>query len=97
MKVQWQVTGLEGPATGQDAPGDADEFIGKGDRQHVVMKPLPGRLDPGLEPVALPDLRLDQHDPRRLHEQNAQIAIASPLYLAEDGTVAGRDLLGNEP
>src|SRR6478735_1166294 len=61
------------------------------------MQPLPGRLDPGLEPVALPDLRLDQHDPRRLPEKNPEIAIATPGYLAEDGTVAGRYLLGNEP
>src|SRR4029450_11148236 len=61
------------------------------------MEPLPGRLDPGLEPVVLPDLRLDQHDPRRLHEQNPQIAIATSGYLAEDSTVTGRDLFGNEP
>ena len=47
-------------------------------------------LDPGLEPVALPDLRLDQHDPRGLHEQNPQVTIATPGYLAEDGAVAGR-------
>jgi hypothetical protein len=32
--------------------GDAGDFVGKCYRQHVVMKPLPGRLDPGLEPVA---------------------------------------------
>jgi hypothetical protein len=47
--------------------------------------------------MAFPDLRLDQHDPRRLHEQNPQVAIAAPGYLAEDGTVSGRDLLWNEP
>src|SRR5258707_10926248 len=61
------------------------------------MQPLPGRLDPGLEPVAIPDLRLDQHAPRRLHEQNPQVAIATPGYLAENGAVAGRNLFGNEP
>jgi tetratricopeptide (TPR) repeat protein len=88
--------GLECP-TGQDAPGDAGEFVGKGYRQHVVTQPLAGRLDPGLEPVALPDLRLDQHNPRRLHEQNPQVTIATSGYLAEDGTVTGRDLFGNEP
>src|SRR6476660_8448108 len=82
---------------GQNIPGDAGQFIGEGDRQHVVMKPLPGCLDPGLEPVALPDLRLDQHDPRRLYEQNPQVTIATPGYLAEDSTVTGRYLLGNEP
>ena len=29
----------------QDAPGDAGEFIGEGDRQHVVMKSLLGPRD----------------------------------------------------
>jgi hypothetical protein len=69
---------LEGPATSQNAPGDAGELVGEGDCQHVVMQPFPGRLEPGLEPVAFPDLRFDQHDPRRLHEQNSQVAIATP-------------------
>ncbi len=31
---------------------------------------------------------------RRLHEQNPQAAIAAPGYLAEDGSVPGRDLFG---
>jgi hypothetical protein len=33
--------------------------------------------------VTLPALRLDQHDPGRLHEQDAQVAIAALGYLAE--------------
>jgi hypothetical protein len=41
---------LEGPATSQNAPGDAGELVGEGDCQHVVMQPFPGRLEPGLEP-----------------------------------------------
>ena len=45
---------LEGPATSQNAPGDAGELVGEGDCQHVAMQPFPGRLEPGLEPVALP-------------------------------------------
>ena len=39
-------------------------------------QPLLGRFDPGLEPMALPDRRLDQHNPCGLHEQNPQIAIS---------------------
>jgi hypothetical protein len=34
-------------------------------RQHIAVQPLLGGLDPGLEPVALPALGLDQHDPVR--------------------------------
>jgi hypothetical protein len=74
MRCKWifpiHLPRLEGPATGQDAPG---EFVGKCYRQYVVMQPLPGRLDLGLEPVALPDLRLDQHDPRRISSLSARL------------------------
>src|ERR1700730_6929787 len=38
----------------------------------------------------------DQHDPGCLHEQRAQIAIAAPGYLAEDGTVSRRYLLWHQ-
>jgi hypothetical protein len=57
-------------------------------REPIRLIPIPRQrqqsLDPGLEPMALPDLRLDQHEPRRLHEQNPQVAIATPGYLAEN-------------
>src|SRR6476619_3214475 len=61
------------------------------------MQPFLGCLDPGLEPMALPDLRLDQHDPSRLHEQNPQVAIAAFGYLAQDGAIPSRLLLRDEP
>src|SRR6516165_5681743 len=61
------------------------------------MQPLLGRLEPRLEAVALPALGLDQHNPCGLHEQDTQVATAAFRYLAEDGAVAGRDLLGDEP
>ena len=41
--------------------------------------------------MSLPALRLDQHDPGCLHEQNAQVAVTPLRYLAEDGAVASRD------
>src|SRR5215475_13228416 len=79
---------LEPSAAGQDAPGDAGQFIGEGDRQHIVMEPLAGRLDPGLEPVPLPVLLSHQHDPGSLDEEGPQVAVAALRYRAEDGTVS---------
>src|SRR6266566_1095705 len=88
---------LETPATGKNAPGDAGQLVGKRDREDVVVQPLLSRIEPGLEPVALPALGLDQHNPRRLDEQDAQVAIATLRYLAEDRAIPSRDLLGDEP
>ena len=42
-------------------------------------------------------LRLNQHDPCRLDEHDAQLAIATLGYLAQDSAVAGRDLFGDKP
>src|SRR5262245_26801228 len=81
----------------KDAPSNASELVGERDGEDVVMQPLLGRLEPRLEPVTIPALRLDQYNPCGLNEQNAQVAIAAFRYLAEDGAVAGRDLLGDEP
>ena len=41
-----------------DRPGDAGKLVGQRDREHVVVQPLLGGLDPGLEPVAFPALSL---------------------------------------
>jgi hypothetical protein len=59
---------LEGSLTSQNAPGDAGTFVGERNGEHAVVRPLLGCLDPGFEPVALPALWLDQHDPRGLEE-----------------------------
>ena len=80
---------LEVPAMGQNAPGNAGELVGECNRQNVVMEPLLGGLDPGLEPVPLPALWSDEDDPRRLHEEDPQIAVATFGYLAQDRAVAG--------
>src|SRR5262249_35811698 len=53
--------------------------------------------EPRLEPVTIPALRLDQYSPSGLNEQNTQVAVAAFRYLAKDGAVAGRDLLGDQP
>src|SRR5207244_5625942 len=49
-----------------------------------------------VEPVALPALWPDQHHPCRLHKQNPQVAVTPLRYLAEDGAVPGRYLLGDK-
>src|SRR5215813_4364530 len=81
----------------QDAPSNAGELVGERDGEDVVMQPLLGRLEPRLEAVALPALRLDQYNPRGLNEQNTQVAIAAFRYLAEDSAVSGRDLFRYQP
>src|SRR6516162_2934813 len=88
---------LERSTMRKHAPGNAGELVGERDGEDAVMQPLLGRLEPRLEAVALPALGLDQHNPCGLHEQDTQVATAAFRYLAEDGAVAGRDLLGDEP
>ena len=62
---------FEAAALGENGPGDAGELVGQRNRQDVVVQPLFGRLDPGLQPIAFPLLgpNLDQHDPGCLNEQ----------------------------
>jgi hypothetical protein len=81
---------------GENAPCDARQFVSERNRQHIVVKPLLGRLDPGFEPVALPALWPDQHDPCGLNEENAQVAVAAFRYLAKDRAVSRLDLLRDE-
>ena len=70
---------LIGATAGENGPGDAGELVGQRNGEHVVVQPLFRRLDPRLEPIALPMLwpELEQHDPGRLNEEGAQIAIAA--------------------
>src|SRR5262249_14214240 len=88
---------LECSTMSKNAPSNASELVGERDGEDVVMQPLLGCFEPRLEPVPIPALRLDGHNPRGLNEWNAQVAIAAFRYLAEDGAVAGRYLLGDEP
>ena len=89
---------LESSTPSENTPGDASQLVGERDRKDIAVQSLPGGLDPGFEPVALPALRLDQHDPCGLNEQNPQIAIAALGYLAKNGEVPGsRSALGTRP
>ena len=94
LRSSQKLVRLEGSTVSKNAPRDARELVGKGDGEHVVMQPLLGGLDPRPEPVALPSGRFHfyKNDPCRLHEQDAQVAIAPLRYFAEDGAVPGRDL-----
>ena len=87
---------FEGTSVRKNAPGDPGQFIGQRNREHVTVQPLFGGFNPGLEPVALPALWPDQHHPCRLHKQNPQVAVTPLRYLAEDGAVPGRYLLGDK-
>src|SRR5262249_6531831 len=89
---------LESAPFVENRPGDAGQLVGERNRQHVVVQALFGGLDPGLEPIALPMLwpDLDQHDPGRLDEQSAQIAIAALRDAAKDRAVSSRDLLRDQ-
>jgi hypothetical protein len=75
--------------TRQNAPGDAGWLVCELNSQQVVVQRLSRRLEPGIEPVTLSALWLDQYDPGRLNEQHAEVAISSFRYAAEDGAVAG--------
>src|SRR5207249_3062917 len=87
---------FEGASLVENHPGDPGELVGERNRQHVVVQSFLGGFDPRFEAIALPTLDPDQHNPRGLHEQRAQVAIAAPRYLAEDRAVAGRDLLRHQ-
>jgi hypothetical protein len=84
---------LEGSTTGKNTPGDARKLVSERDCQHLVMRPLLGSLDPRFEPMARPD----QHDPCRLHEEDAQGSIAALGYLAEDLRSPVEICLGTRP
>src|SRR3954471_21296828 len=77
---------LEGASLVENRPGDPGELVGERNRQHVVVQSFLSGFDPRFEAIALPTLDLDQHNPRGLHKQRAQVAIAAP----EDRAVAGR-------
>src|SRR5215475_8160636 len=70
----------EGAPLVENRPRDAGELVGQRNGEHIVVESLLRRLDPRFESIMLPLLwtELDQNDPGRLNEQNAQIAIAAP-------------------
>src|SRR5437899_12276506 len=69
---------LEGASLVENRPGDPGELVGERNRQHVVVQSFLGGFNLRFEAIALPTLYPDQHNPRGLHEQRAQVAIAAP-------------------
>jgi hypothetical protein len=67
---------LEVSPVRKNAPGDTGQFIGQRNRQHVAVQLLLAASIQNLSPWR-PAFRLDQHHPRRLHEQNPQVAVTS--------------------
>ena len=68
---------LEVPTMGKNAPGDAGQFVGESDGQHIVVQAFLGGLNPRLETVPLPILRANQDNPRRLNKKHAKIPITA--------------------
>jgi hypothetical protein len=58
-----KLAGLEDATASWHAPCDACELVGERDGKHVGMQSPLRSCNPLLEPVTLPDLRLDQDDP----------------------------------
>src|SRR3954447_5974819 len=83
---------LVAAAVVQHAPRNAGELVGQCRSDDVVMHALGGSLQPPAEAVLGPIGWPQQHDPSRLHEQHAKIAIPALGDAAEDGAIAGRDL-----
>ena len=50
----------------ENRPCNAGKLVGKRDRQHIVVQSLFGGVNPRFEPIAVPVLDPDQHDPSRL-------------------------------
>ena len=88
---------FEGASLVENRPGNPGQLVGERNRQHVVVQSFLGGFDPRFEAIAFPALYPDQHNPRGLNKQNAEVAIAAFRYAAEDGAVARRDLIGDEP
>src|SRR5215471_21036754 len=59
---------FEGTLLVENRPCNAGKLVGQRDRQHIVVQSFLSGVDPGFEPVPIPVLDPDQHDPSRLHE-----------------------------
>ena len=81
----------------QHAPSDAGKLIGECRRDDVVMHAFDGSLKPPAEAVLGPICRPQQHDPSRLHEEHAEIAVPTLGNATEDDSIAGRDLSRHKP
>ena len=84
-------------ATREHGPGDTRELVGEGDGEQVAMGKAPGSLlDPGPQGAHCRGRPPLDDDMSGLHEERAQVLVATLGNPAELGAIAGRLLLGDE-
>jgi len=88
---------MVGLTSGENRPGDAGEFVGERDRQHVAVQPLRCLLDPGPQTLHCCARPPHQNDVCGLHEQCSQVFVATFGDLAQDRAIPRRLLLRHQP
>jgi hypothetical protein len=81
----------------QHGPGDPRQLIGKGSSQHVVMQAVCRGCQPRAKTVLCPVCWPEQNNTGTLHEERAQIAIATFGDAAKDGAVPVDICFGTRP
>jgi hypothetical protein len=72
MRATATLTASEVAIFVEEGPGDPGHLVG----EHLVMQSSLPRRNPVLEPAAFPPLWVDQSDPSRLDEHDAQAKLA---------------------
>ena len=80
----------------QNGPGDPRQLISKGSSQHVVMQAVCRGCQPRAKTVLCPVCWPEQNNTGTLHEERAQIAIATFGDAAKDGAITCRHLLRHQ-
>ncbi len=88
---------LVGLTSGENRPGDAGEFVGERDRQHVAVQPLRCLLDSGPQTSHCCARPPHQNDVCGLHEQCSHVFVATFGDLAQDRAIPCRLLLRHQP
>ncbi len=76
--------GLVAARTGEHAPGDAGQLVGKRHGQDITVQSLGRRMQPGAEAVLGPVLRSEQDHPGAADKQRAEIGVAALGDAPED-------------
>src|SRR6266542_2206035 len=93
---RWPQTIRGAAALRQDRPGDPRQLVGERGCQNIVMQALGCSCEPRSKAVFCPIGRSEQNDASALHEQRAQIAIATLCNAAEDRPIPCGHLLRHE-
>jgi hypothetical protein len=92
----WAPNAEKVASLGQDRPGDVGQLIGERSCQNVVMQPFRRGRQPRPKAMLCPICWPEQNDAGVLHEQRAQIAIATLADAAEDRPIACGHLLRHQ-